>query len=245
MSIGVRRIVLVAGGVPYLGGPLTWQPLREAAPEFDYTLFDTLRFGDAANAANAVRTALVRQLAQADGIIAHYNTAKVAVEALTLLPPTRKALFLSPLLVSRASAFLTAFRRIVKTRAGSGLLVKFATNKLRRLRSDREYVRKQMRLLVGDRFITDALLDEAQRRICDPRFAPAVEQTVQVVLDMTSTVTAAEAQIVRNAAVAFGSSPLEVRRARRFNAITIEGSTSAPMVEAPHAVAEILRASFA
>ena len=75
------RVVLISGAAPYLGGPLTWQPLRAAAPEIDFVEVDPLVVAGAADIERHVREAVAEALRDADGIVAHRECCRIALEA--------------------------------------------------------------------------------------------------------------------------------------------------------------------
>ena len=235
------HIVALTGGAPYLGGPQTWLPLRAAAPELSFVEFDALTLVDAPDPIAACRDALIGLLAGASGIVAHGTTARAAIEAVAAVDPELPVLLLSPLLVTRTTRLGQLLRAAIGSSPVRFLLRRYAASKQRRLVADVVYVRKQLRLLVADEFISDTLVAEARTRLLDLRTARVVSRTAEVLVAVTQPIDAQVNAAVTHRAVLVGGSPLDRQTATRMAATVVAGSTGALMLERPNVVAEALR----
>jgi hypothetical protein len=235
------HIVLVTGDAPYLGGALTWAPLRHAAPEFEFVEVDILNVSEAASLFVAARASIIRALQGARAIVAHGTAATIAVEAVSLVDPSIPVLLLSPRIITRMSLPLRLIRTIVGGGLGASMLTAFARSKHRRLLTDQSYIRKQLKLLVRDDVISDELLREASRRIADSRTEIAVRRTSEILRSVLTPIDAQANEAVLHRAVLIGSGPLDRKSRAQGEAIVIDGAWSAPMLETPNAVAEHLR----
>jgi len=240
--IAPQSVLLITGASPYLGGPQTWAALRAAAPEFRFTEIDVLALADAADISAACRDAVLEGARDADAVVAHNTAAKPVIEALAQMSREVPLLLLSPAIIRRTTPLLEAFRRIIATPLGRATLTSFARSKQRRLSDERNYLKKQMSLLVDEQYISRELLDEAMQRVRDPRCVRAVERTAEVVLDVTAPLDAAVDATVQRRTILVGNSFLDRKTARQMAVTLLPGVRSAPMIEAPAAVADALRA---
>ena len=236
----LKRAVLITGAAPYLGGPSTWLPLRQAAPDLTFVEIDTLDFADAVNVAEACRQAILDAAHGAACVIAHNTAAKPAIEALAGMDRAVPLVLLSPMLVQRRTPALQIVRSVVATSIGKQILNSLARSKHVRLLNDRQFVKKQIALLVAGAYITDAMLEEAAKRVADPRTERSVERTAEVVLAITDPIDPAIDAKVHRTVVA-GNSPLDQKTAARMPATILPDVWSAPMIEAPQSVARVLR----
>lgn len=236
-----KSVVVITGAAPYLGGPSTWLPLRQAAPELTFAEVDALDFANAPDVAEAGRDAIRRAARDAGCVIAHHTAAKPAIEAVAQMPGHIPVLLLSPVLVRRRTPLLRVLRSVLGVRLLREALVSAARSKRERLLHDREFLKKQMLLLVDSKCVSDALLQEAEERIADPRTARSVERTAEVLLELTSPIDSAIDAKVERRAVLLGTSRLDRKTAARVSATVLPGVHGAAMIEAPHAVAQALR----
>lgn len=236
-----RRVVLITGASPYLGGPCTWLPLRQAAPDLAFIEVDPLDFADASDVAEAFRQAVLYAAHDADGVVAHNTAAKPAIEALAQMSRALPVLLLSPMLVRRSTPLLRAVRFVTKTRLGRQALTSQARSKKTRLLTDREFLKKQILLFVDEARISDALVEEAVERAADPRTARSVERIVEIILEITNPIDPAIDAKVQRRTVLVGTSRLDRKTAARMPATILPDVHGAPMIEAPQAVAQALR----
>ncbi|MDB5073745.1 MAG: hypothetical protein JWM87_4856 [Candidatus Eremiobacteraeota bacterium] len=239
------RVVVITSDAPYLGGPLTWAALRASALEFEFVEIDTLAFADAPDIGAAVEDALTAVLRDADAAIAHSSAARPVIQAVSRVRPDMPVLLLSPMLLTRDAPHVRLVRAVLRHTFVARLLRNYARSKHRRLLTDRDYVTKQLNLLVRSDRITGALIDEAQARIRDPRTADAVERTVDVLtFSLTPVDTAANVR-VRNRLALIGPGILERKTAKRMTCTVLPSATRSPMIETPDDVARALRSLLA
>jgi hypothetical protein len=236
-----RRVVLITGATPYLGGPCTWRPLRQAAPDLAFVEIDTLDFANASDLAESCRQAILDAARDADGVVAHNTAAKPVIEALAQMSGAPPVLLLSPVLFRRSTPLLSALRFIIKTRLGRQALTSLARSKKTRLLTDRQFLKKQILLLVNEAHISDALFEEAGERARDPRTARSVERIVEIILEITTPIDPTIDAKVQRRTVLLGRSHLDRKMAGRMPATVLPEVRSAPMIEAPQAVAQALR----
>jgi hypothetical protein len=236
-----RRVVLITGATPYLGGACTWRPLRQAAPDLDFVEIDALDFANASDLAESCRQAILNAARDADGIVAHNTAAKPVIEALAQMSGAPPVLLLSPVLFRRSSPLLRVLRFVIKTRLGRQALTSLARSKKTRLLTDRHFLKKQILLLVDEAHITDALFEEAVERTRDPRTARSVERIVEILLEITNPIDPAIDAKVQRRTVLLGTSRLDRKTAARMPATILPDVHGAPMIEAPQAVAQALR----
>ena len=238
--MAAKRVVVITGAAPYLGGPSTWRPLRQAAPDLSFIEIDTLDFSGAADVSAACRQAILSAAHDADCVIAHNTAAKPAIEALAVIDRAVQLVLLSPMLVRRSTTALQIVRSLIDTSIGKRALTAIARSKQMRLLNDRQFLRKHVALLVGEAYITDALLQEAAARVTDPRTTRSVERTAEIVRAIADPIDPAlDAKVHRTVLV--GNSPLDRKTAARMPAIILRNVWSAPMIEAPQVVAQVLR----
>lgn len=233
--------MLITGATPYLGGPWTWRPLREAAPDLSFVEIDPLDFADAPDLNGACRRAVLRAARDSDAVVAHYTAAKPAIEALAQMPEAPPLLLLSPLLVRRSTPPLSAMRAVIETRLGGRLLASLAHSKSSRLSSDRQYLKKQLLMFLDEAHLTDALFEEATARAKDSRTTRSVERVAQIFLEITNPIDPEIDAKVNGRTVLLGTSRLDRKMATRIPATTLPNVRGAPMIEAPQVVAQALR----
>lgn len=112
------HILLLTGSAPYLGGPQTWQPLRDAAPADDLI----------ASVKSAIETAAMG----ASAVVAHGSVAAIALESLAKSPYSARIVLLSPVAVTKDSAFLRVLRALLRGPA-AGWLTKIAYGRVHRI----------------------------------------------------------------------------------------------------------------
>ena len=95
------------------------------------------------------------------------------------------------------------------------MLTAYARSKQRRLGRDRTYVEQQVKLLIENGAMSEALIEEpqAQARLRDPRSDRMVELTPEFFCYSTTPVSPESDRIVNNRVVLVGRSPLDRRTA--------------------------------
>lgn len=235
------HVVLLTGEAPYLGGPSTWRPLCQAAPEYDYLELDLLGIDAQGDIRSAARAAVQDALFGARAIVAHGTSAAIAIEAVAAIDPAIPVLLISPRIVTKLTPAIRLLRSLTRG-TGARMLTRFAKTKHARLLAHRSYVRKQLQLLVRDDCISEDLLREAQARIADPRMNGIVDRTADALHAVLTPIDTGANQAVRHRAVLLGNGLFD-RKARALGHGTIvHGATSAAMIEAAHVVAQHLRA---
>jgi hypothetical protein len=245
VSENAPRVVVISSDAPYLGGPATWAPLRASAPEIAFVEIDTLAFAGAPDVGAAVEAALTLALRGADAAIAHSSAARTVIAAASRVRPDMPVLLLAPMFLERDAAHVRLIRTLVGRTFLGSLLTSFAKSKHRRLLDDRDYVAKQLHFLVRPDRLSEALVDEAQTRIRDPRTANAVERTAGVLAYALTPVDAQANAAVRNRRALVGPGQLERKIAKRMPCTVLASVTRAPMIEDPDAVAHVLREMLA
>jgi hypothetical protein len=235
------HVVLVAGDVPYLGGPATWSGLRRAAPEFEFDEIDLLEATTSEDIIAAARTTIETALKGAVAIAAHGTAARIAVEAVAVVDPSLPVLLLSPRIVTRESLLLRGIRILVDGPLGN-VLALVARRKRRKLLADDSFLRKQLKRLVRNDLISDELIDEATARIADPRMDRMADRTVEVVRAMLTPIDTSTNEAVHRRLVLLGNGPIDRKLRARGSGTVLEGAWAAPMLETPQAVADALRA---
>lgn len=236
------KVVLITGAAPYLGGPQTWRPLRDAAPEIDFVEVDPLLVAGDADMERHVRDAVEAALQDADAVVAHGGAARLALDAVAQTRSALPALLLTPMMVLRTTTPLRIAGAMLGWPFVGGLITRFARSKLGRLRADRGYVRRQLGFLVRRDLISDALVDEAQQRLRDPRSAEIVERTPEFMAAALAPLDPETDRVVTNRRSVFGGIEYYERKtARRKGGIILPNANGSPMIEDPVAVAGILR----
>jgi hypothetical protein len=236
------KVVLITGAAPYLGGPETWKPLRAAAPEFEFVEVDPLIVAGDADMERHVRDAVEAALHDADAVVAHGGAARLALDAVAQTRPTLPAVLLTPMMVLRPTLPLRIVGAVLEWPFVDQLITGYARSKLRRLRADRGYVRRQLGFFVRRDLISDALVDEAQQRLRDPRAASAVERTREFMAAALTPLNPETDRVVTNKRSVFGGVEYyERKKARQKGGIILPNANGAPMIEEPIAVARILR----
>jgi len=172
------HVVLVAGDAPYLGGPATWLPLRQAASELQFVEVDLLEAADGMDPIDAAREMVRKVLPGALAVVVHGTAAPITIEAIAAIDPSIPVLLVSPRIIARQSLLLRGVRALAGG-IGGNFLNAFARSKQRRLLADEPYIRKQLALLVRNDAIADELMGEAYDRIADPRMDVAVARTAE------------------------------------------------------------------
>ncbi len=142
-SLPRPTVVLITGAAPYLGDTMTWMPLRAFAPEIDFVEIDTLDCASANDFDEAV-AAILPAIRHANAIVAHFSAASLMVDIAAREHFKMPILLLSPMLVTRKKVFLQLVRTLFGYPPGSWLLTAYARSKLRRLKTDRRYVERQL-----------------------------------------------------------------------------------------------------
>lgn len=191
MSEANRKVVLITGAAPYLGGVSTWRPLREAAPEYHFVDLDLLQVRANGDFFAEAQAAIKRVISgDACAVVVHGAAAALVLTAIAGSGVRIPMLLLSPLLVTEDSLRLRIFRALARGPL-RGLLVSVARSKQARLLNDSEYVRKQMALMVRGDAITADLLHEAQERIASPHTEATLERTPQTLIHILTPTDAA------------------------------------------------------
>ncbi len=241
MASDSGRVVLVTGDAPYLGGPATWARLREAAPEFEFIEVDLMEIAFEERLRDAARSRIESALRGARAIIAHGTAAPIAIEAVSATDPAIPILLLSPRIVMRPSPLLAAIQTIFSGK-GADILNAFARSKHRRLLKNDAYVRKQLALLVRNDLITEELLNDAKARIADPGMEAIVSRSAESLRALLTPIDEHANTAVSKRMVLLGEGPMDRKARFRGGATVLEGAWAAPMIEAPQAVADTLRA---
>ncbi|MBV9102282.1 MAG: hypothetical protein JO060_01760 [Candidatus Eremiobacteraeota bacterium] len=231
------HIVLLTGGAPYLGGPRTWQPLRDAAADLEFRDLDPLDVSVRDDFSAAVKNAITSAADGAAAIVAHGAIAGAALEAIAKSRANTPVVLLSPIAVTKDSAFLRAFRAALNGPLGA-FLTAAARSKRKKLLTDELSLRRQMERLVRSDKISDALFQEARGRLADPRMDAFVQRTPQILRALLTPSTAV-AQF--KGASFFGHSPMDRKVRKRVCGTLLEAAWSAPMLEAPESVANHLQ----
>lgn len=238
-----RAMVLVTtSAAPYLGDNPTWEPLRKAAPEYEFVEIDTLRHADSPDILASLRSAVTELLPESRTIIAHGAMGAVALEAVASAGADIPVLLLSPVIATRDSWRLRAIRAMLTRGIGGKLLSSFAISKHAKLLSDVSYVRKQLLWLVRDEHIDGGLVAKALERLADPLSAAAVRRTTEVLCLTLRPIDPSVLTSVKQKVVLAGRGRAAAYRHRGFDAFEVDDSKSAIMLDAPQAVADTLRA---
>lgn len=231
-------IVCVTGAAPYLGGPATWRRLRDALPAFDIREIDTLELADSQDIERAFELRLATALEGAVAIVAHGTIARSTVEILARTQYHLPLVLLSPLMIVRSSFLQHVFRTIVGSPLGRRALEAFAMSKYRRLCVDRIFVEKQLLTFVSAAYLTPEILEEAQRRLRDPRSRRVVERTGELLEAIITPVDAAAwTSVSGRCRIFIGSGLMDRKTDRSMGATMLPGVTGAAMIENAEAVA--------
>lgn len=237
------KVVLITGAAPYLGGPETWRPLREAAPELAFVEIDPLEAAGEADMERSVGAAVEAALRDADGIVAHGGVARLVLDTVARTRPELPVMLLSPMNVPRGRTIVRVVRAVLGSPLVAAIFTSYARRKLRQLRGDRAYVRRQLGFFVRRDLITDELVDEAVVRLRDPRSAQVVDRTREFLLSTFTPLNPETERAVRNRRVlAGGIEFVERRNAARLGATMLPDANGSPMIEVPGTVAAELRA---
>lgn len=165
----------------------------------------------------------------------------VALEAVASAGADIPVLLVSPMIALRDSWRLRAIRAMLTRGIGGKLLSSFAISKHVKLLSDVSYVRKQLLRLVRDEHIDGGLVAKALERLADPLGAAAVRRTTEVLRLTLRPIDPSVLTSVKQKVVLAGRGRAAYRH-RGFDAIEVDDSKSAIMLDALQAVADILRA---
>jgi hypothetical protein len=234
-------VVLITGAAPYLGGPHTWKPLRDAAPEITFVEIDALVVAGDRNMELHVREAVEAALRDADGIVAHGGVCRVVLEAVARVRSDMPVLLLSPMMVQRRTTFVRVARVVFGSPIVQSMLTRFARSKLRKLRANRGYVRRQLGFFVRRDLISDALVDEALARLRDPRSTAIVDRTAEFLMSALVQLDPAVDSAVRNRRTLVGGDMSDRRMASRTGATVLPNANGSPMIEEPQTVAAVMR----
>jgi hypothetical protein len=236
------KVVLITGAAPYLGGPETWKPLRAAAPDIDFVEIDPLTVAGDADMERHVREAVEAALHDAGAVVAHGGAARIALEAVARTRPDLPVMLLSPMMAQRTTMPLRIIRAALRQPLVEGMITAYARSKQRRLCADRGYVRRQLGFFVRRDLISDALVDEAQQRLRDPRSALAVERTPEFMASAITPLGPETDRVVTNRRSVFGGVEYyERKKARQKGGTVLPNANGSPMIEDPAAVADVLR----
>lgn len=233
--------MLTTSAAPYLGDNPTWEPLRRAAPEYEFAEIDTLRHADSPDILESLRSAVTELLPESSAIIAHGAMGAVVLEAVASAGADIPVLLLSPMIATQDSWRLRAVRATLTRGIGGKLLSSFAISKHAKLLNDASYVRKQLLLLVRDEHIDGRLIAKALERLGDPLSAAAVRRTAEVLWLTLRPIDPSVVTSVKRKVVLVERRRAAAYRYRGFDAIEVDGSRSAIMLDAPQAVADTLR----
>jgi hypothetical protein len=230
------HVLLVTGAAPYLGGPQTWQPLRDAALELTFRDLDLLALTGSDDFLSAVRTTIEKQAQGARAIVAHGAIAGIALASAEQsgIP----VVLLSPIAVTKDSAILRALRALLTRPVGRALITAAARSKRQKLLADPSYIRRQLELLVRSDRISNALVQEARERVADSRMDALIERTPQSLCALLTPNSSFERF---TGTCFFGSGPIDRKVRKRIDGTSIESAWSAPMLEAPEVIANHLR----
>jgi hypothetical protein len=237
-----KRVLLISGAAPYLGGPATWAPLRQAAPDMEFVEVDPLDFADAAAPERAVRAGISLALERVDAAVAHFTAARAVIETVAAEKPGVPVVLLSPLVIARRGLRLRIADAILGLPPFARLLNAFACSKRRRLTGDRRSVERQLRFFVRDDALSEDLLGEAQARLCDERTASLVARTAELARAVATPIEPRAIHTLHACTVIVGSGRIDRAAAKRTPATVLPQVRSAPMLDAPACVAAVLRA---
>lgn len=205
----------------------------------DFTAIDTLDFAHVADLRGA-HARLAPLLRSAEAVVAHSSAASIVLEALASERLMTPVLLLSPLIVIRKTLGVRSARALLRWPPISRALNAYAGRKLSLLSRERAYVLRQLRLLVGERFCSDALIDEAQTRIRDSRSQRIAERTAEFLRFSMMPLSEAARDILAGATVLVGTGLFDRKMARRVHATVLAEVVGAPMLETPQSVAAAL-----
>lgn len=166
----------------------------------------------------------------------------VTLEAVASAGGDIPVLLVSPVIAMRDSWRLRAIRATLTRGIGGKWLSSFAISKHAKLLKDASYVRKQLVFLVREEHVDDALVAKAVERLTDPRSAAAVLHTTEVLRLILQPIAPSTLTTVKRKVVLLERKRVAAYRHRGFDAIEVDDSRSAIMLDAPQAVANALRA---
>jgi hypothetical protein len=237
------QVLVTTGAAPYLGDSPTWDALREAAPDYEFLELDTLRYADSTDILGSLRAAITERLPASSAIIAHGAMAAVTLEAVAFASADIPVLLLSPMIATRHSWSLEVLRLTLTRGIGGKLLSRFAASKHARLLKDPSYVREQLALLVRDEHIDDGLVAKALERLADPLCSVAVRHTTELLRLSLRAIDPSVVASVKRKLVLVERGRAAKYQHRGLDAIEVDRSRSAIMLDAPQAVADALRST--
>lgn len=181
-------------------------------------------------------------LPESSVIVAHGAMGAVTLEAVASAGGDIPVLLVSPVIAMRDSWRLRAIRATLTRGIGGKWLSSFAISKHAKLLKDASYVRKQLVFLVREEHVDDALVAKAVERLTDPRSAAAVLHTTEVLRLILQPIAPSTLTTVKRKVVLLERKRAAAYRHRGFDAIEVDDSRSAIMLDAPQAVANALRA---
>lgn len=235
------RVLVTSGAAPYLGGNPTWDPLRKAAPEYEFVEIDSLQYTESPEMFKALRSAVAELLPGSRAVIAHGSMGAAVLEAVTSAGADIPVLLLSPLIVTRDSRRVRVIRAILTQGMTAKLVVNFAASKHARLLNDTSYVRKQLRLFARDEHIDGELVAKAVERLADPRSATATRRVTDLLRLTLRPIDPYVLTSVKRKVVLVEHGRAAPYRRRGFDPVEVHDSRSAIMLDAPQAVADALR----
>ncbi len=125
------KVVLITGAAPYLGGPLTWKPLRAAAPDIDFVEIDSLAVAGDRDLERHVREAVEAALDDADAVVAHGGAARIVLDAVARTRPELPVVLLSPMIVGRTTMPLRIVRSAIHWPIAVRMLTAYARSRQR------------------------------------------------------------------------------------------------------------------
>ncbi len=230
------HVLLLTGSAPYLGGPSTWKPLRDAASDLEFRDLDLLDIPPGSGSTAAIKQAIKAAAEGASAIVAHGAVAATVLGAIDDFRHSIPVLLLSPVAITRDSLRLRFLRTLVRGPLGK-LIDSYAASKMSKLLKDYDYLRKQLAFVIQEDAITEELLQEAQVRLADARMEAFCAHTSGTLLAVLTPTGAFERF---NGLALFGNSSMDRKARKRIPGTVLATAWSAPMIEAPKQVAEYL-----
>jgi hypothetical protein len=218
--------------------------LREAAPGVQFIEIDTLDLAHLHDLDEGLHH-MSSVIHDADAVVAHSSAARPVLEIVAREQKSTAILLLSPLIVTHQTRTLRTLRALLNWPPFGRALNSYAGKKLKRLRHDRSYVKRQLRLFVAERSCSEALIDEAQIRLRDPRSERIAEWTAEFFRYSTAPLGNEAREVLSKSTVLVGTGLLDRKSSKRMRVTVLPEVTGAPMLEAPEAVAETLNALLA
>lgn len=166
------KILCVGSYAPYLGGSLTWAPLRRiAGASAEFCVLDPMKVVGSAQPLALFRKMVDEQIADAEIVIAHGFSAAITLRAAATHPEnSRRLALLNPVLGAerRGNPLAFVFKLLVRGPAGALVLRRIAATKIARLKADPNVVRAELRRLLATE-PDEELVQQAVERVvaCD------------------------------------------------------------------------------